>query len=148
MIASPRTSQLALMVLGLTLALAVVPSAVVAERPHQKGDFTIHTHEQMGVWEGDTYGTWKMSGIESDSGPLTGLHGSPLSHLWLEGELGDLYIVTDGSTPGNLSFEVVDGTRAYTSWVGASGTFRIAYGRERRGTIPVKRTLEGFLPLP
>jgi len=135
--------HLAMSALVLTVCWSLDPSIAAAGKP----DFTIRTHEDVDTWTGDSYGSWAMTGVEKDAGPLGGGHGWPLSRLWLEGDLGSMYVQTDGSEPGHLTFEVLDGTGSYESWIGASGTFSISYGPSKRnGHRAVRRVLEGFQP--
>ena len=128
----------------LTVVWVCETASPSAAEPPLKPDFTIQTHETADVWFGDTVGTWRLSGVESDSGTVGGLHGCPTAKLWLEGgDLGVIYLETHCEV---RTFEVLYGTGIYESWVGATGTYTIAYGRERNGYRAVRRKLEGFLP--
>jgi hypothetical protein len=151
MTASPPPRYLAASVLALSLAWAIGPAVADAGGPQPKPDFTIQTHETLTVdelgpgWEG----TWSMNGVVEDSGFVTVVHSGisiyGFSVLWLDGEAGSMTISAwpyDWLTEEPIDYFWVDeGTGAYETWVGASGTFHAHYGRTKGG-----HTLKGFLP--
>jgi len=146
MITLRHLRYLAAGLLAVTLAWTVLPTSAEAGGSQPNSDFTIQTREKINVWgDGPDYGTWTMTGVEHDSGAVSG-GTAYITHMRFYGDLGEMYL--DTYYENGLTFEVVYGTGVYESWVGAVGTYSIWYGREdRNGYRAVKRRLEGFLPV-
>ena len=126
------------------MVLAIVstkPDAAFAAQP-QKSDFTINTSEKFWDWE-LVEGKWNMSGVVSDSGPLTGLIHADYDRLWLEGEFGTMMIWLDKNPePIPDTFTILEGTGMYEAWIGAVGVWDYK-GNRGPGS---SRKLYGFLP--
>lgn len=137
----PRFRHLAAGLLALCLAGVIRPSVAHAGNP----DFAIKTRvvlDESNHW----IGTWTMNGVIHDSGVAAVFrYYGGLDTLWIEGEGGSMIIGLvefDPLTEERINeFVVTEGTEAYESWLGTSGTFSAHFSQTNGG-----QTLKGFLP--